>query len=264
MSWTCEPCSTINPANMMCAGCHGTEKALRCDHHVPSDAVTRPDVCKTCAVRERCTIGTDASPLRQAHAAARSAPADIIPPELHAAHHDAVELVGGGGPEHEATEACPKCHARVFSRLCGACGRIAPLTTAFKKYEGTAEGDHRPVVIEAVGPSGLAQKKIKRDDGKIDWTYLPFDALEEVVAVLKWAAEGPNAKYARESWRELKDDPEKGPPDLRSIKSALRHILADTNFHQRYDEETNLQHIAHAATQLLFAIAHRRRKEKKP
>lgn len=117
-----------------------------------------------------------------------------------------------------------------------------------------------PLVLDATDASPLPQEKIKLDDGKVDWTFLPFDALEEVVKVLEWAASG---KYARESWRYLRDDPRKGTVDGRALRSALRHIVADTNFNQPIDPETGLSHLAHAACQVLFAIAHRRMKKEK-
>lgn len=140
-----------------------------------------------------------------------------------------------------------KCIGIVFARRSGEGGLLVRPDDA----------ERARAVLAADEARVLPQTKIKRDDGKVDFTYLPFDSLEEVVDVLAWAAEGANAKYARESWRALLPDPVKGPPDLRSVRSALRHIIADVRG-QPHDPETGLRHLAHAACQILFAIAHRR------
>ena len=88
----------------------------------------------------------------------------------------------------------------------------------------------------------------KYDTGKLDWTLLPWDALEPVVRVLAYGAQ----KYGeRDNWRKVDG------AYARYRAAAMRHLVADMNGEER-DPETGEDPLAHAVCSLLFAIAHGR------
>lgn len=85
----------------------------------------------------------------------------------------------------------------------------------------------------------------KFDDGKPDFTLLPFDAIEGVAQVMMYGAE----KYDRDNWREL------DAPERRYLAAAFRH-LAEHNNGVELDDESSLPHLDHAITSLLMARWH--------
>jgi hypothetical protein len=84
---------------------------------------------------------------------------------------------------------------------------------------------------------------IKYDNGKPEYGLLPPFALEEVAKVLTFGA----AKYDRENWRKL-DDIER-----RYFDAAQRHVWAIKRG-ETHDPESNLHHLAHSITCLLFLL----------
>lgn len=85
-----------------------------------------------------------------------------------------------------------------------------------------------------------------RDDGDefaVEFSDLPWDAIEQVVRVMQFGAQ----KYAARNW-------ERGLEHSRTFAAAQRHLIA---FHrgERLDPETQLDHRAHAACEMLFALA---------
>jgi len=83
----------------------------------------------------------------------------------------------------------------------------------------------------------------KFDNGKIDWTILPFDGLEPVVRVLEFGAK----KYDRDNWRYVK-------PSIRYFRAALRHMV-EYVLGRRVDPDSGESPLAHAACSLLFFLA---------
>lgn len=81
----------------------------------------------------------------------------------------------------------------------------------------------------------------KFDSGKVDWTLMPFDSLEDVVYVLMFGAQ----KYARDNWQKVPN------PKQRYIAAAMRHIVAYQKGEKK-DSESGLPHLAHAACCILF------------
>jgi hypothetical protein len=82
---------------------------------------------------------------------------------------------------------------------------------------------------------------MKELEGKLDWTLLPFEALEGVVKVLEYGVK----KYKRDGWRTV-------PAEL-YIQAAFRHLIA----HQKgelLDSESNFKHLEHCVCDLIFAI----------
>lgn len=81
----------------------------------------------------------------------------------------------------------------------------------------------------------------KDDSQKIDWTLLPFDALESVVRVLAFGAR----KYSRDNWRQVPGGRE------RYLAAALRHIVAILRG-EKIDPESGEPHTAHLACCAIF------------
>ena len=84
---------------------------------------------------------------------------------------------------------------------------------------------------------------VKHDNGKPEWVYLPWASLEQVVRVLDHGA----MKYGRDNWREVVE------LEPRYLSAALRHIAAHAQG-QQLDPESELPHLAHAITSLLFVL----------
>ena len=94
---------------------------------------------------------------------------------------------------------------------------------------------------------GEEMSGIKHDDGKLPYHLLPFDAIDEVVAVLRHGAK----KYGGRNW-------EGGMDWSRLIGASLRH-LSSYSQGQRVDPETHLYALAHAICNLLFLLAYEKR-----
>lgn len=86
------------------------------------------------------------------------------------------------------------------------------------------------------------KKFVKADNGKLQWSLLPFNELEDVVKVLMKGAE----KYSPDNWKRC--------DDITRYKDALmRHVVSyikgDT-----YDKDDKLPHLAHAICNCLFLM----------
>lgn len=84
----------------------------------------------------------------------------------------------------------------------------------------------------------------KFDAGKLDYTLVPWDGLEEVVKVLEFGAR----KYARDNWQHVEGG------NVRYLAAAFRHMVA-YNQGEKVDPETGLSHLAHAGCCLLFLLS---------
>lgn len=91
---------------------------------------------------------------------------------------------------------------------------------------------------------------IKYDAGKLPYDLMPWDAVDEVVKVLRFGAK----KYASRNW-------EQGVPFRwgRMSAAAFRHLKA-WSMGEDDDAETGLSHLAHCLCMLLFLLAHVLRK----
>lgn len=83
---------------------------------------------------------------------------------------------------------------------------------------------------------------MKFDAGKLDYTLVPWDGVEEVVKVLAFGAN----KYARDNWKHVESQ--------RYLAAAFRHLVA-YNKGELTDSETGLSHLAHASCCVLFMLA---------
>ena len=85
---------------------------------------------------------------------------------------------------------------------------------------------------------------VKYDNGKPQWSLLPFRALKEVVEVLTYGAK----KYAPDNWKKVPD------ARRRYIDAGFRHFTAYATG-ETHDPETGKHHLAHAICCLLYLVA---------
>jgi hypothetical protein len=86
---------------------------------------------------------------------------------------------------------------------------------------------------------------VKNDfaDGKLRWSLLPLDAVEEIVKVLEHGAK----KYSVDNWKYVENGTE------RYWDSLVRHIMAWKQG-EIIDPESGLSHLAHAGCNVLFLL----------
>lgn len=92
---------------------------------------------------------------------------------------------------------------------------------------------------------------VKFDEGKVDWTLVPFEALEGMAQVLEFGAK----KYDRWNWTTGG-----GFKWTRVLASCLRHLFAFMRGEDN-DPESGLSHISHAQCNLLFLAYYIRNKK---
>jgi hypothetical protein len=97
------------------------------------------------------------------------------------------------------------------------------------------------------------QQGIKHDQAKLPWHLLPYDAIEQVVKVLNFGAN----KYEDRNW-------EQGIAYSRLFAASQRHLTSWFQNREDLDPESNLNHLAHAACCVLFALALELRDSTKP
>ena len=82
---------------------------------------------------------------------------------------------------------------------------------------------------------------VKHDSGKLRWDLLPIEIIEDVVKILTFGA----SKYTPENW--------KGVSIERYYAALMRHIVAWRKG-EITDTESNVRHLAHAITNLIFIM----------
>lgn len=90
--------------------------------------------------------------------------------------------------------------------------------------------------IEVVRQAGL-----KLDNGKPRHSLIPKGSISSVIAVLEFGAK----KYEANNWQKVDNAKE------RYYDAAMRHIDSWWNG-EKFDQETGIHHLAHAATNLFF------------
>lgn len=95
---------------------------------------------------------------------------------------------------------------------------------------------------EGIGVQSAAG--VKYDNGKPQWSLLPFRALTQVVEVLTYGAK----KYAPDNWKKVPD------ARRRYIDAGFRHFTAYAAG-ETHDPETGKHHLAHAICCLLYLVA---------
>jgi len=83
----------------------------------------------------------------------------------------------------------------------------------------------------------------KHDAGKLDWTLLPFEALEGAIRVMQSVID--SGKYPRDNWKTLENG------ERRYCGGGLRHRFARLGG-EEIDPESGLPHIDHEICNLLF------------
>ena len=118
---------------------------------------------------------------------------------------------------------------------------------------GWIKSEKQKTAIDAYNEiSKITQEAVKHDDGKPDWSLVPFEALEGMVKVLEFGAQ----KYAGWNWTT-----NGGFPYTRVLRSCLRHVFAYMRGEDN-DPESGLSHIHHAMCNLLFISHYIGNKEK--
>ena len=111
-----------------------------------------------------------------------------------------------------------------------------------------------PYVVTSTSTNSFKSEPaaMKFDDGKPDWSLVPFESLEGMVKVLEFGAK----KYAGWNWTN-----DGGFPYTRVLRSCLRHLFAYMRGEDN-DPESGLSHIHHAMCNLLFISHYIGNKEK--
>ena len=92
-------------------------------------------------------------------------------------------------------------------------------------------------------PPLASKESVKYDDAKLAWNLLPMDSVEDVVRILNFGAK----KYDAHNWRKT------GFNWTRIFNSCMRHLMAWIRGEDN-DPESGLNHLAHAACNLLFLL----------
>lgn len=90
---------------------------------------------------------------------------------------------------------------------------------------------------------GKMGKGVKYDDGKLMYSLIPPEALEEVVKVLTFGA----ATYGPENWKQVDN------AKVRYMDASMRHGEA-VRKGELYDSESNHHHLAHRICCDLFRL----------
>ncbi len=98
----------------------------------------------------------------------------------------------------------------------------------------------------------LGDIAVKHDNGKADWSLMPFEAIEEINKVLEFGAK----KYAAHNWKQGG-----GFKYTRILNSLLRHIFAFMRGEDK-DPESGLSHMAHAGCNIIFILYYLKYKDK--
>lgn len=108
-------------------------------------------------------------------------------------------------------------------------------------------------------PEEIGKVAVKFDAGKLDWSLMPWEAVEEVVKVLAFGAKKYNeAGQGPQTWNWTKGP---GLGKWRTLSAIFRHLTSYAKG-QTYDEETGLNHLAHAACGILFLLHYHKNQEK--
>lgn len=91
----------------------------------------------------------------------------------------------------------------------------------------------------------ITQGGVKKDEGKLRWSLLPWDAVREVVKVLMFGAK----KYDDRNW-------EKGMDWGRLFDASMRHRIDWWQDRQDKATDSDIHHLAHDACDILFLLAY--------
>ena len=120
---------------------------------------------------------------------------------------------------------------------CASCDATGSAWVAAPQYNPKDVAFPKGIGIQSAGG-------VKYDNGKPQWSLLPFKALTEVVEVLTYGAK----KYAPDNWKKVPD------ARRRYIDAGFRHFAAYASG-ETHDPETGKHHLAHAICCLLYIVA---------
>lgn len=103
-----------------------------------------------------------------------------------------------------------------------------------------------------VDPKQELATALRHNQGKVDWSLLPTEPLEEIIKVLEFGKK----KYAAWNWANGN-----GLSWLETTNSLRRHLYAWIRGEDN-DPETGLSHLAHLACNAIFLLYYMRNKTK--
>jgi len=109
-----------------------------------------------------------------------------------------------------------------------------------------------PETIKKIEDQLKDQTAIRYDQGKTDWSLMPFEAIEEINKVLDFGAK----KYAAHNWKKGE-----GFKYTRVLNSLLRHVFAYMRGEDK-DPESGLSHLAHAGCNIVFLLYYSKYKDR--
>lgn len=86
-------------------------------------------------------------------------------------------------------------------------------------------------------------KGVKYDEGKLRWSLLPWESIEQVLRIIEFGAQ----KYSPGGWKTLDKFEE------RYYNACMRHLIAWQQG-EKTDPESGLPHLAHAGCNILFLL----------
>jgi hypothetical protein len=118
-----------------------------------------------------------------------------------------------------------------------------------KEYPSDETTDSITLVVPFDGDDGYKPEGKKYDQGKPDYSLVPYASLDEVVKVLTHGAN----KYGRFNWELVEAH--------RYEAATMRHFSAYMQG-EKLDPESDIHHLAHAITSLLFMLEFELKKER--
>lgn len=97
---------------------------------------------------------------------------------------------------------------------------------------------------EVVEKATAVPQAIKYDAGKLDWSLIPWDSVEEILKVLEFGKQ----KYSSWNWATGE-----GFKYTRVFNSLVRHLFAWIRG-EDVDPESGLSHLAHAGCNIFFLL----------
>lgn len=107
---------------------------------------------------------------------------------------------------------------------------------------------HQALPRTTVGPTFA----VRADGGKMDWSLMPWEAVEEINKVLEFGSK----KYSSQNWRNGS-----GFSWTRVLSSLLRHTFAWARG-EDLDKESGLSHLAHMGCNVIFLIYYNKHKDR--
>lgn len=97
----------------------------------------------------------------------------------------------------------------------------------------------------------LTTEGVKFDQGKHDWSLIPFEIMGKVVEIFQYGLK----KYSKNNWQKIQD------PRDRYFSALMRHLVSWQSGEER-DGESGLEHLAHACTNIIILMWHEENQKK--